>query len=534
MKLYPSVAIKIAAIFALSIAAVVMLFSASATILMRQTVVHQQNNEIQFFANKIAMEWSVSENDNVRFENNLNIPYYLSYTVFSQKDSEVTVLSSNNQFLPVFADTDGKILKYTDEDYFIDGRLALLYFVTSVNEAVELPKKNEIPDPLGAEINEGGRNNTDRGFSNKIYNNRPNILFLTKPTQFDFNNVFVQVSIDVDRDTSKRMINTMPLIFLIAAIPLLILSFLLALYFVRRLLKPVSDMTLMAQKIGSENLDAHLPRNQSGDEFDILAKTFNELFERLDADFKRERQFTSDVSHELKTPLAVISGHANMLRRWGKDDPEQLSKSIKTITAESKNMQSIIENLLELSHVENGQISVKMSSIAVRPLFERLANEVQVFAPEVHIEIDVPKELNNISVVADENMLHEVLTILLTNSVRYSKEPAHIILSIISLESIGNNNEITNANFPIGLRVTDDGCGVSSEALPHIFERFYREDAAHTRNVKTVKSGTSGSGLGLAIAKALISVMNAQIDVESPLSSSGGTCVTLKFSEYTL
>jgi len=477
-----SFAFKLAASFALGIVAVVFIFSASTTYLMGREVLQRQTNELLFYADKIASDWRFSNEDALRFESQLNIPYYLSYTIFRKNLDDIKIESSNDRFLPVFSDTKNKAIKYIDDDYYIDGRLYVLYVVIPI---------------------EKGKRQATQG-------------------QADSPSLFVQVSIDMDRDTTQSMIDTMPRIFFFMALPLLFISFLLSLYFVRRSLKPVREMVVTAKKIGSENLDARLAIDNSNDEFDTLAKTFNELFSRLEIDFKRERQFTSDVSHELKTPLAVIAGHANLLRRWGKDDPAQLIKSVNTITSESKNMQSIVENLLELSHVENGQFSVKFANVSVKALFERLASELEVYAPSAKLTINIPVSKNNLEelfVYADENMLHEVLTILISNSVRYSPEPALITLAAQKVDLESNKIKIT---------VTDCGYGISKEALPHVFERFYREDKAHTRN------RSSGSGLGLAIAKALIMAMGAKIFVDSnakkdsiSVPEQSGTCVTI-------
>ena len=136
----------------------------------------------------------------------------------------------------------------------------------------------------------------------------------------------------------------------------MIVSFFISLLLTRYSLSPVSKITKAAKEIGSTNLDILLPRNHSGDELDQLAKTFNQLFKRLKKDFDRERQFTSDVSHELKTPVAVILGQANMLRRWGKDEPEQLEKSLSAIINESRSMEAVITNLLQMGRLESGRI----------------------------------------------------------------------------------------------------------------------------------------------------------------------------------
>ena len=120
-------------------------------------------------------------------------------------------------------------------------------------------------------------------------------------------------------------------------------------------MKPVKEITRAAEKISSTNLETLLPVSNHNDELDYLAQTFNRLFESLKKDFERERNFTSDVSHELKTPVAGILGQANLLKRWGKNDPVQLEQSLDLIITEASAMNSIITNLLQISKLENGR-----------------------------------------------------------------------------------------------------------------------------------------------------------------------------------
>ncbi|HZK20090.1 MAG TPA: HAMP domain-containing sensor histidine kinase, partial [Treponemataceae bacterium] len=326
--------------------------------------------------------------------------------------------------------------------------------------------------------------------------------------------------------------------FIIIAIPLLLLSFFIGLVFVKRALRPVKNMTKTAQKISSENLNFRLITNESGDELDNLAKTFNELFFRLERDFKRERQFTSDVSHELKTPLAVITGHANLLRRWGKSDTVQLDKSIEAIIIESKSIQKIIENLLQLSRIENGPFITYKKNLSLKKLFERLKRDFAVLASDANIEICFPAGTHDYFVYADESMLYEIVTILINNSVKYTSGSAQIVLRATVINEVRKNDLYTNKNIlkesnnDIAVSVIDYGKGIDPKALPHVFERFYQYDSARTRN-NVIFDASSGSGLGLSIAKALTEAMGSKVFIESPVKTCDtgsfhqGTCVTI-------
>ena len=243
-----------------------------------------------------------------------------------------------------------------------------------------------------------------------------------------------------------------------------------------------------------ENLNGQLPLSGREDEIDELSRTFNELFLRIKADFDRERQFSSDVSHELNTPLTIISGQANLLLRWGKDNPEQLEKSLLAIKNESKSMHAIIENLLQISRIESGRVKPQISQVKLNELFERVSEEFASVAPEARFEIVFEKDVSSeISINTDPEMLHQIITIFVSNSVKFAGEKCTVKLSA----GMNEKGELV-------LCESDDGPGISDETLPHVFERFFRGDEAHTRSA-------GGSGLGLSIAKTLAEALGARI-----------------------
>ena len=214
------------------------------------------------------------------------------------------------------------------------------------------------------------------------------------------------------------------------------------------------------------------------------------MFLRIKADFDRERQFSSDVSHELNTPLTVISGQAGLLLRWGKDNPEQLEKSLNAIKDEAKSMHAIIENLLQISRVESGRIKPQLCIVDVGELFARVEGEFSAVAPEVKFTLECPAP---VTIETDPEMLHQILTVLVSNSVKFAGGKCTVRLSAVA----GEDGRIMICE-------SDDGPGISEEALPHVFERFYRGDEAHTR-------AAGGSGLGLSIAKTLVEALGGNI-----------------------
>ena len=382
------------------------------------------------------------------------LPYYHTYIAYDSDTEEVLV--TNDPFLPLLKETGGKALHYFEKDFFFDGDLDVLYYAKAHN--------------LG---------------------NR---------------NIVIAVSENIENDSFTKLFPQLPSALLLMALPVLLLSFLFSLLLTKNTIKPVTKITRAAQTMTTENLDGQLPLTGRGDEIDELSSTFNDLFLRIKADFDRERQFSSDVSHELNTPLTVISGQAGLLLRWGKDNPEQLEKSLNAIKDEAKSMHAIIENLLQISRIESGRIKPQICQVDIAELFARVEGEFSAVAPAVKFEIECPP---SVTIETDPEMLHQILTVLVSNSVKFAGSECQIRLTTVRKE-----------DGQLVISESDDGPGISDEALPHVFERFYRADEAHTRSV-------GGSGLGLAIAKTLCDALGAEISAGN--LETGGAVFRLVF-----
>lgn len=382
------------------------------------------------------------------------LPYYHTYIAYDSDTEEV--LATNDPFLPLLKETGGKALHYYEKDFFFDGDLDVLYYA----------KAHKLGD----------------------------------------RNIVIAVSENIENDSFTKLFPQLPSALLLMALPVLLLSFLFSLLLTKNTIKPVTKITRAAQAMTTENLDGQLPLTGLGDEIDELSSTFNDLFLRIKADFDRERQFSSDVSHELNTPLTVISGQAGLLLRWGKDNPEQLEKSLNAIKDEAKSMHAIIENLLQISRVESGRIKPQLCKVDMSELFDRVAEEFAAVAPEVRFTLECPA---SVTIETDPEMLHQIITVLVSNSVKFAGPACQIKLTTVRKEC-GHLEIVEN----------DDGPGISDEALPHVFERFYRADEAHSRSV-------GGSGLGLAIAKTLAGALGAEISAGN--LEAGGAVFRLSF-----
>lgn len=378
-----------------------------------------------------------------------DLPYYMTYIVYNPETGEI--FATNDPFLPLLKETSGKAVHHFEKDFFFDGDLDILYYAES-----HILQHNTI------------------GLNQKVV---------------------VAVAMNMENDSFAIIFTKLPLALLLMALPVLLLSFLVSLFITKNTIKPVVKITKTAQQMTTEKLDGQLPITGQGDEIDELSRTFNELFLRIKADFDRERQFSSDVSHELNTPLTVISGQANLLLRWGKDDPLQLEKSLIAIKDESKSMHAIIDNLLQISRIESGRIKPQVGEVDIGELFARIEQEFSTVASDVHFEHMCDAGLPLMQ--TDPEMLHQIITVFVSNSIKFAGEDCEIKLSAKKQE-----------DDKLLIEVIDNGPGISEAALPHIFERFYRADEAHTR-------AAGGSGLGLAIAKTLAAALDVEIGAKN-------------------
>lgn len=277
---------------------------------------------------------------------------------------------------------------------------------------------------------------------------------------------------------------------------------------VNKMLKPIKDMTEAVNNIQGNDLFTRLDTHLAKDELKDLTITFNEMMERLEAFVERQKQFASDASHELRTPIAIIQGYAEMLQRWGKDDPQILEESILSIAQETQNMKTLLEKLLFLSRSDKNTLVVDFEIINLSQLCKQILKETSFIDDEHEF---IPKISENIQLFGDKALIKELIRIFIDNALKYTPEGGSITLSCVQ----------TKKNVVVSIK--DTGIGINEDHLPHLFDRFYRVDEA--RNKKT-----GGTGLGLAIAKQISNIHHAKIYVNSVLEK--GTDFIIFFPIY--
>ncbi|MBM3422501.1 MAG: HAMP domain-containing protein [Chlorobi bacterium] len=294
---------------------------------------------------------------------------------------------------------------------------------------------------------------------------------------------------------------------LLVSYPAIILTlFILTRVIAGRSIRPVEEVIAAAEKITRENLDHRIPLPRNHDELHRLSATINSLLDRLQDAFQREKQFTADASHELKTPIASIKGTLEVLVRKPRAR-EQYEERIRFCLKELERMTGLIDQLLLLARYESGGMTAHMApvdlSLHIREAIGRMHSEA--LQKNIPISFDGP---HSCMVSADPAMLDMILENILSNALKYSPSDSTIAVTLSGSDG-----------YPL-CSIADNGIGIPEEKLSRVFERFYRVDESRS-------SGTGGSGLGLAIVKKLADLQHITVSIKSPTDS--GTTVELRF-----
>ena len=234
-------------------------------------------------------------------------------------------------------------------------------------------------------------------------------------------------------------------------------------------------------------------------EFSILQKAFKNMLIRLKEQSQLQIDFVNNASHELKTPIFIIKGYVDMLNDWGKDDKEVLDEGLIVLKKEIQNMQELTEKLLFLAKSKN--LIAEKNNINLDNVLKEVIDNLSFAYPKQKINYSS----SEIFIDSDTALLKLLFKNLIENAIKYGKDnPINIELK---------------KEKKVKVIIEDFGVGISEKALPHIFERFYREDEARNREIKSY-------GLGLSIVKEIITLLDIDIQVESQLGK--GTKITLQ------
>lgn len=271
----------------------------------------------------------------------------------------------------------------------------------------------------------------------------------------------------------------------------------------RRSLRPLKDLAQSIERIGATHLDERVPMGGWPDELQPLATGFNKMLGRLEGSFTRLSQFSADLAHELRTPLAILRGEAEGALTKPRS-PEQYREVIESSLEEMQRLSAMIDNLLFLARAETTGL-LDRNSFDGRTAIEKIREFYEALAQEQGVELCSEGEAQ---VYAEPGLFRRALINLITNALRFTPAGGRVT---VSLQHRNRASEVA---------VADTGCGIPSQHVPNVFDRFFRGDAPRSNQ---------GTGLGLSIVKSIMQIHDGSVSVQSDVGR--GTAVTLTFPD---
>jgi len=286
------------------------------------------------------------------------------------------------------------------------------------------------------------------------------------------------------------------LIMTLISFPFLILIAALGGFFItKRAFRPIQQIIESVSEIREgKDLSKRIHLKGPQDEVHALADTFDSMFDRLQSSFESEKQFTSDASHELRTPTSVIISQAEYALSQNKNQ-EELVESLQVILKQSRKMSSLISQLLLLARTDQKNNRLHFERIHIGELAEMIAQELTPMAKAAEIEIKLDIE-SDLIIEADQTLMMRLLMNLITNAISYGRMGGFVKLHLY-----------TDGEIVVG-KVSDNGIGIQAHHLSKIWDRFYRVDPSRT-------SSNGNTGLGLSMVKWIVEAHNGTISVES-------------------
>ncbi len=392
-----------------------------------------------------------------------------------------------------------------------DVKILVLNKITSKNEDVDLSDKeliSDVPSKQNVSIRILQENGKVLNISKDFYRNikiegpfdiirsfeKHNKQLLYKNLKIKtkkYGLVYIQIVKDMDNEYDFMRIL---LIFMaIADWVGMVTSIIFGYSIIKKMLEPIDRITIAADNISINNLKARIEVTGPDDELKRLGNTFNNMIDRLQGAFDSQIKFVSNASHELRTPIAVIQGYANLLDRWGKDDREALEKSIDAIKLETSNMASLVEKLLFIAKGDSENQMIEKKEFCLNGLICEVLKESKIID---HNHIISSSRNDILSIFADYKMLKQMLRIFVDNSSKFTPKQGNINIS----------SQIQNKT--VNITVSDSGIGIPKDEIKNVLQRFYTVDKSRFKE-------KGGTGLGLSIAKLIVEVHMGTINVES-------------------
>ena len=399
--------------------------------------------------------------------------------------SSVALRTSMNQLSQILRSNlhqvtqkDGRLQFGDDFQFYQAGVTTLVYSDNGTLLAGQVPVDfTETDEPF-----ENGLSRPVEGKGSRYY-----VLDLRLPIGWD-NGVWLRGLIEAPR-TDQTMQNL--LMIAAIALPGLVLIAALGGYWItKRSFRPLEKITATAAAINeAKDLSGRIGLPPGKDEFTRLGETFDQMFERLEQSFEAEKQFVSDASHELRTPVSIILGACDYARRF-EETEEERCETLEMIYRQSKKMSEMIEQLLRMTRLEQGTEAVKLVPVNLADLVKDICEERRETEDFISLKLE-----RNVDVLGDRMLLTRLIQNLIENAIKYGKPGGHVWVSI------------TKTDEEACVSVKDDGIGIPKDQQEKIWSRFYQVDPSRTDG--------GGSGLGLAMVQQIVQLHGGRMEVES-------------------
>ncbi|HEV1995808.1 MAG TPA: heavy metal sensor histidine kinase [Candidatus Acidoferrum sp.] len=267
-------------------------------------------------------------------------------------------------------------------------------------------------------------------------------------------------------------------------------------FLARKSLAPVVAMSRQAGRIGAANLHERLAVQNDRDELGQLAQSFNSLLDRLSQSFERQRRFMADASHELRTPVAILRGEAEVALSQQARSLEEYRESLGVLHQEAERLTHIVEDLFTLTRADAGQYPLQPRDFYLDELVGECVHSARTLASAKRISLNF-EEASESPIHADESLLRRMILNLLDNAIKYTSEGGRVTVTC------------RRAGGEYVLSITDTGGGIPAEQQPRIFERFFRVDKARSR----AENDGGGAGLGLSISRWIAEAHHGRLEL---------------------
>ena len=398
-------------------------------------------------------------------------------------------------------------------------------FIQVLDESGNIGRKSENLKNVQLPIGLNALKNASKGLitfeTNRSIANTP-LRIITFPV-VENNHVTKIVQIASSLEEVEDALNTL-FIILIITVPLaLMVASLGGQFLAHKALKPVDDITQTARMITSQNLNQRIIPPKVKDEISRLIETFNGMISRLDQSFRQIKQFSSDASHELKTPLTILKGEVEVMLRKERTQQEY-QQTLKSNLEEINRMSQIVEDLLLLSRADTGQIELNKGDINLAEILSQVVAQMDMLARSKGLDLSASNNHRDIHIFGDALRIREMLINLIENGIKYTEEGGSIHISLQKefppAERYRSDRSEREKERFVKIIVSDTGIGISKEDQEKIFNRFFRVDKARSRE-------QGGSGLGLSICKWIVEAHQGEIEVESELGKGSSFIVKL-------